>query len=247
MPRTDLDKKMRVFETAHDHSVVPGMYVIVRIDGRAFSTLTKEVHRFETPYDVKFRDMMVATTAHLMECGFKVVYGYTQSDEISLLLDPEDTTFQRKERKLISILAGEASAKFSLLLNDHAVFDARVSQLPNRQLVIDYFRWRQEDAHRNALHSHCFWSLVKAGEPPEKAHAQLAGLSVSAQNELLFTHGLNFNEIPNWHKRGVGVYWEHAEKPVSKISNRRLKTDYDLPMKDQYCTFIGALVPESAI
>ena len=81
----ELDLKMRVFETAHDRSVLPGMLLVARIDGRNFTRLTKEIHKFEAPYDVRFRDMMIETTSHLMNCGFKTIYGYTQSDEISLL------------------------------------------------------------------------------------------------------------------------------------------------------------------
>lgn len=33
--------------------------------------------------------MVVSTAEHLMNCGFRVVYGYKQSDEISLLFHPE--------------------------------------------------------------------------------------------------------------------------------------------------------------
>ena len=35
-----------------------------------------------------------------MQCGFNILYGFTQSDEISLLLHPDDDTFARKTRKL---------------------------------------------------------------------------------------------------------------------------------------------------
>lgn len=106
----DLDHKMRVYETASDTRIIPNIYMVARIDGRSFTRLTKEVHQFEAPYDIKFRDMMVETVKHLVDCGFKITYGYTQSDEISLLFDLKDDTFQRKERKLNSVLAGEASA-----------------------------------------------------------------------------------------------------------------------------------------
>ena len=114
----DLDKKMRVFETAHDFCVLPNMYMVARIDGRSFTKLTKDKHQFETPFDLKFRDLMVETVKHLMNCGFNVIYGYTESDEISLLFSLKEDTFNRKIRKYNSILAGEASAKFSLLLKD---------------------------------------------------------------------------------------------------------------------------------
>ena len=156
----DLDEKMRVFETAHDLCVLPGLYMVARLDGRSFTRLTKEVHPFEAPFDARFRDLMVETAEHLMSgCGVNVVYGYTESDEISLLFGLEENSFGRKLRKLISILAGEASTKFSLLLGAMGCFDCRLSQLPSRELVVDYFRWRNEDAHRNALSAHAYWLL----------------------------------------------------------------------------------------
>lgn len=248
----DLDKKMRVFETANDFYIIPGIYIVARIDGRTFTRLTKETHQFEAPYDIKFRDIMVDTVKHLMDCGFKITFGYTQSDEISLLFDLNDNTFQRKERKLNSILAGEASAKFSLLLGDLGVFDCRLCQLPNKSLVVDYFRWRNEDAHRNALNAHCYWSLRKDGQSANNATKKLSGVSVADKNELLFQKGINFNEIPNWQKRGIGIYWEEYEKdainPKSgetvKALRKKLKVDYDLPMKDEYSNFINRLLTD---
>ncbi len=35
---------------------------------------------------------------------------------------------------------------FSLKLGQPACFDCRISQLPTAELVVDYFRWRNEDA-----------------------------------------------------------------------------------------------------
>lgn len=181
---------------------------MARIDGRCFTTLTKDKYQFEAPYDAKFRDMMIETAQHAMQCGFKINYAYTQSDEISLLFDSNETLFQCKERKLISILAAEASAKFSLLLGDTAAFDCRISQLPTRQLVVDYFRWRHEDAHRNALNAHCYWCLRKDGTSARQVSETLAKKSSAEKNELLFQNGINFNDLPKWHKRGIGLYWE---------------------------------------
>jgi len=48
----DLDQKMRVFETAHDLCVLPGLHVVARLDGRGFTRLTKEVHQFEAPHSI---------------------------------------------------------------------------------------------------------------------------------------------------------------------------------------------------
>jgi tRNA(His) guanylyltransferase len=245
-----LDKRMRVFETAHDHCVLPGLYIVARLDGRGFTRLTKDVHTFEAPFDERFRDHMVATVSHLMDCGFHIIYGYTESDEISLLFHPTDDSFGRKTRKLMSILAGEASAKFSLELGDIGVFDCRLSQLPTRELLVDYFRWRNEDAHRNALNSHCYWLLRRNGRSAQQATTALRGLSVGQKNELLFEHGLNFNDVPTWQKRGVGLYWDHYEKPaVDPVSGkstvaqrRRLCVDLDLPMREEYSRFINDML-----
>lgn len=92
------------------------------------------------PVDERFRDLIVATFEHLTGCGFGVVYGYTQSDKISLLSHPREETFERKHRRYNSVLAGEASAKFSLLLGAVAVFDCRSCELPTSAGVRNYFR-----------------------------------------------------------------------------------------------------------
>lgn len=247
----ELDARMRVFETAHDLCVLPGLFMVARLDGRGFTRLTKEVHKFEAPFDERFRDLMLGTTEHLMNgCGFSFVYGYTQSDEISLLFSPMENGFHRKVRKLVSVLAGEASAVFSLSLQAHAVFDCRISELPTADMVVDYFRWRNEDAHRNALNAHSYWSLRRAGRSVADATHALEGLSVAEKNELLFQDGINFNSLPLWQKRGSGLYWEEfdrsATNPITQqvvmARRRRIRRDLELPMKDDYSEFINAML-----
>ena len=215
---------MRVFETNHDHAVLPGLFMVARLDGRNFTRLTKDVHNFERPFDILFRDHMVATVEHLMNCGFRFLYGFTESDEISLLFHPDDNTFGRKTRKLNSVLAGEASACFSLRLGGMGCFDCRISELPSLPLVVDYFRWRNEDAHRNALNAYCYWERRKEGVSPSVATEYFEKKSVAEKNEYLFQQGINFNDIPNWQKRGTGFYWEEYEKPAfdPKMQQERL-------------------------
>lgn len=249
-----LDTKMRVFETAHDHCVLPGLHMVVRLDGRGFTRLTKEVYQFETPFDERVRDYMVATVDHLMTCGFRILFGYAQSDEISLLVHPQEHTFNRKIRKYISTLASEAGACFSLKLGGIASFDGRVSQLVTTQNVVDYFRWRQEDAHRNALSAHCYWLLRRQGQSVKAATNALMGLSIAQKNELLFQNDINFNTLPHWQKRGVGAYWEtvsHAGfNPITNkdvtTTRQRLKHDFDLPLRDEYSAFIRRLLHPTA-
>jgi tRNA(His) 5'-end guanylyltransferase len=249
----EIDKRMRVFETAHDHRVIPGIFIVVRVEGRNFTRLTRELHRFDAPFDERFRDYMISTTEHLMNCGFRVAYGYTQSDEISLLLHHDEDTFGRKTRKLESVFAGEASAKFSLLLGDLAAFDARVSQLPSLDLVVDYFRWRSQDAHRDALNGHCYWALRDQGRTAREAADLLLGLSVAAKNELLFqVKQVNFNDLPRWQKAGVGLTWEDYGKDAVNPTTgetllarrRRIQRHMDLPIGDAYSQFVRNVIAE---
>lgn len=246
----ELDKKMRIYEQSIDQCILPDMYLVARLDGRSFSRLTKEVCNFEAPFDVRFRDMMVNTVKQLMDCGFRVVYGFTESDEISLLFHREEATFGRKVRKFNSILAGQASAAFSLQLGQVIAMDCRLVPLPSIEKVKDYFLWRQEDAHRNALNAHCYWMLRKEGMGAQEATAQLDGKSISYKNELLFSRDINFDNLPAWQKRGIGVFWADVEKvgfnPITKqevlTTRRELTVEYDLPLGQQYGDMVASFL-----
>ena len=253
-----LDERMRVYETAHDHRVMPGLRVVARLDGRNFSTLTKGSDAFdpplERPFDARFREAMSGTAEHLMNCGFPVVFAYHQSDEVSLLFAADAEPFGRKERKINSVLAGEASAFFSRTLGVHGVFDCRVSQLPGEEHVVDYFRWRSADALRNALSAHCHWALRGEGLSARAATAELTGKSTAQKNELLFERGVNFNDLPAWQKRGVGLWWETYEKPgvdprtgtPAAGTRRRVHRELELPVGDAWARLLGRLAAERA-
>jgi tRNA(His) guanylyltransferase len=242
MKFAELDKKMRAFELSMDQKIIPETYIVVRLDGRGFTKLTKEVLSLQRPFDEVFRDAMIETVKHLMNCGFNITYGYTESDEISLLLDTDENSFDRKVRKLTSILAGEASAKFTQSMGTIGVFDCRVIPLPNVDLVVDYFRWRAEDASRNALNAWCYWKLRDNGLSVFEATKLLQGKSVSEKNELLFQFGINYNDLPDWQKRGIGFYYEKVDKNAFNlktnasitVARRQLKVDMELAIGTNY-------------
>ena len=248
----ELDKKMRIYEESLDQCILPDLYMVARLDGRSFSRLTKEICNFEAPFDERFRDMMVKTVKSLMDCGFRVVYGFTESDEISLLFHPEENTFGRKVRKYNSLLAAQASSVFSLELGQAVAMDCRMIPLPNLEKVRDYFLWRQEDAHRNALNAHCYWMLRKEGLDAQTATRMLEGKSVAYKNELLFSRGINFDKLPLWQKRGMGIYWAETEKigfnPLTKsetkTTRRELKVDDQLPLGEAYGDMVSAFLHE---
>ena len=65
-----------------------------------------------------------------------------------------------------------------------------------------------------------------------------------------FSDGINFNDLPSWQKRGVGLYWEAYEKqgrnPLTNETvtalRRRIKIELALPMKDAYGNFLLNLI-----
>lgn len=95
--------------------------------------------------------------------------------------------------------------------------------------------------------------LRKRGQSVGKATKVLEGLSEAEKNELLFKQGINFNDLPNWQKRGIGLYWvTQSKKGVNpklnkeEISERKsLKVDLELLMRDRYSKFIEKLVTDA--
>jgi tRNA(His) 5'-end guanylyltransferase len=76
----------------------------------------------------------------------------------------------------------------------------------------------------------------------DAARVELEGKGRAERNELLFRHGINFNDLPAWQRRGVGMYWEAHEKlgynpithsPVT-ATRRAVKQDLELPMGEAY-------------
>ena len=156
------------------------------------------------------------------ETGFKFLYGYTQSDEISLLFDPLDRTFDRKERKLLSVLAGEASGKMSILLHRAVSMDCRLLELGVDSDVLDYFMWRQADAKKNGLSSYVYWALREANHSPAKAYRRMNGLKkIDLAGLLKETNGVDWHDdaaIPNG-KKTASVYAAESTRRKATIQS----------------------------
>jgi len=244
---SEFEARMRAGECFHSLRVPPGAYIVVRVDGRSFSRFT-ETH-CQKPFDSEFNGWMVlAAKALLTELHAR--YVYTESDEISALLPRESELFDREVEKLTSIAAATASATFALASGRFVQFDGRIWVGARDADVVDYFRWRQDDATRCALNGWCYWTLRKLGRRAHEATAALLGASTAEKNELLHTNGVNFNDVPAWQRRGVGVHWERWVKDgfnpktgaTVKAVRRRVRVDDDLPMKADYARFVRGIV-----
>ena len=251
MDNDTFEKQMRSLEYFHSLRLLPGAWTVVRLDGRSFSRFTES--RFEKPFDPKFHELMVQTTKALLE-ELQGIYAYTESDEISLLFAPDWDFFDRSLEKIVSISASIASSTFTHAAQTLANFDSRVWLGANKTQVIDYFLWRQADATRCALNGWCYWTLRKAGKSVGEATSTLEKQSVAFKNELLFQQGINFNNLPTWQRRGVGLYWETYEKegfnPIENkpvfTTRRRIKVDEELPIKEAYADFIRSFLDASS-
>ncbi|MBW4575472.1 MAG: hypothetical protein KME08_09335 [Aphanothece sp. CMT-3BRIN-NPC111] len=247
MDNNAFEKQMRSLEYFHNLRLLPGAWVVIRVDGRGFSRFTES--RYDKPFDLKFHKLMMQTAKALLE-ELQGIYAYTESDEISVLFPTEWNLFDRSLEKIVSISASIASATFTHAAQTTVNFDSRVWLGANKAQVLDYFRWRQADATRCALNGWCYWTLRKTGHSVAQATSALHSKSVGFKNELLFQQGINFNDLPAWQRRGTALYWEEYEKegynPIQNqtvvVKRRRIKLDEDLPMKDAYQELIAHLL-----
>lgn len=209
-----LGTRMKAYESVAQSDLMKRTPVIIRIDGRAFHTYTKvfkrETEQTDTPYSPEMHEAMMYTTNRLVENIQGCQVGYTQSDEISLLVRDWDTIetqawFGNSLQKIVSVSASIATAAFNQFMGNRrgynlfgqmAQFDARAHNIPKEE-VNNYFIWRQQDASRNSVQMfgrHFFSQKEMQG----KNNSQV-------QDMLMLQKGINWNDVPTWMKRGSCV------------------------------------------
>lgn len=109
------DRMKEFYENRAKHYLTRKMPVMIRIDGRAFHSFTKG---FSRPYDEVFHNAMNATLLYLCKNIQGCKFGYTQSDEISLVLTDLDTLttdgwFDYGVQKMCSVAASMATLAFN--------------------------------------------------------------------------------------------------------------------------------------
>ena len=99
-----LDDRMKMYENIEAKIIlIPKLPICIRLDGRGFSKFTKGMIR---PFDKNFTDSMIETMKFLIE-ETDAIIGYTESDEISLILsDTKKPFFNGRVAKLNSIING---------------------------------------------------------------------------------------------------------------------------------------------
>jgi tRNA(His) 5'-end guanylyltransferase len=220
MPVTDnLGTRMKEFyEAIPKTKLMRRTPVAIRLDGKAFHTFTKG---FKKPFDEiliqTMQDTMKYLCSHIQGC----VLGYTQSDEITLILVDyqtleTDAWFDYEVQKMCSVSASMATMAFNKYFSANitlkqdkcdneylwalrkaemcgAMFDARVFNIPKEE-VTNLIYWRQLDAARNSI------QMVGQANFSQK---QLHKKSCSMIQEMLHEEkGINWNDFPTHQKRG---------------------------------------------
>jgi tRNA(His) 5'-end guanylyltransferase len=200
-----LGNRMKGYEnTTCGTKMLPLIPVIARLDGKGFSKFTKGLKR---PYDERLSRLMIETTKYLVK-ETNANCGYTQSDEISLVWysDTHESKiyFDGRLFKMISDLATMCSVYFNRELpkyipeKTHLMprFDSRVFNVPTLEEATNIFLWRELDATKNSI-------TMAASE--HYSHNFLHGKNGSEKQELLFQKGINWNDYPDFFKKGTYI------------------------------------------
>lgn len=119
---TALSKRMKRYEAVSKSYLSLRTPAVLRIDGRAFHTFTRGLKK---PFDQILMKSMQKTMMALCEEIQGCVFGYTQSDEISLVLvdyQTKDTAawFDYGVQKCASIAASKATKHFNRFFSEYA-------------------------------------------------------------------------------------------------------------------------------
>lgn len=198
----ELSARCKAFEKRFtSDTLMPGIPIIARLDGRAFHTFTRGLTK---PFDFNLIEAMCETTAALVS-EFNAALGYTQSDEITLVWFSENDSelpFAGKLFKINSLLASTCSVRFFKEVMNYLphkaektpVFDCRTWQVPTVDEAALVLYWRERDATRNSVNM-LAQSLF--------SHRELQNKSIPAVHDMLHDKGVNWNDLPARAKRGT--------------------------------------------
>lgn len=195
--------------------------VIIRVDGKGFSKYTRGL---EVPYDLGFMEDMDNTAKFLCENIQGTICAYVQSDEISVMLADYQSLvasawFGNNIQKIVSVSASFTTSEFNRLRllrvgpeMKWANFDSRAFVIPEKEEVVNYFLFRQNDATRNSIQS-----TGRAHFSHKETHRVTTKQMVQ---KLLEEKDVDWNNMPDGWKRGRFVkknqdgMWEVEAPPI---------------------------------
>ena len=223
----DLGVRMKTFyEQIPKTKLMRRCPVAIRCDGRSFHTFTRN---FQKPFDEVLIKSMQETMKYLCENIQGCVLGYTQSDEITLILvDYKKLTssawFDYVVQKLCSIAASMATMAFNkafvkevkkysfeLSMGIHTDEERRLLDIYDK--AIDkgaMFDARCFNVPKEEVTNLCYWRQLDASRNSIQmvgqanfSHKELQNKSCNDIQDMLMTQkGINWNDLPTYQKRG---------------------------------------------
>lgn len=239
---------MKDFEVYSSLKVPKNSRIIIRLDGRSFHQLARDLNLVK-PYDEDFYRVISQVCEDLFK-EFSPLFVYTFSDEISLLLD--SIPFEGRIEKIDSVVASFAASSFVMhyatQFKKPPAFDSRVIPIGDGD-ILNYFRWRQDESWRNCVNAHGI-SYLKSKYSNAEANDKINGMNLSDIHELLFQNGINLNDVETYKKRGIGVYrknrkvvgFNQKENKEQTSYRSYVYTDWELPIfTEDFFNEIGVL------
>lgn len=205
MSRFDsLGDRMKSYENVTRNKLIRRMPVIIRLDGKAFHTYTKGCHK---PFDLDLHTVRRETLKYLCENIQGCIIGYSQSDEISLVLKDwqsynTSAWFDNNIQKIVSVSASMCTAVWNQHIyglslhgkfNKMAMFDSRAFNVAKEE-VINYLIWRQQDWERNSKQM-----LARSFYSDKQCHKKSCQQLITMVEE---DYGIIWGELPDWQKQG---------------------------------------------
>jgi tRNA(His) 5'-end guanylyltransferase len=256
MSNDSLGDRMKSYENISRHYLTKRTPAIIRLDGKAFHTLTKG---FQRPFDSMFIETMWEAAKYLCENVMGCKIAYVQSDEISLLLTDWDTLttqawFEKNIQKMVSVSASMATMAFNKafasmvdgLRNSYYNPASLPTEEQEKQLRIyeskvttamfdsRVFTIPKEEVCNCFIwrQQDCTRNMIEMMGRAHFSHKELYKVNCNQIQEKLWQEKqINFNDLPTYQKRGACIVKEYYDKDGTQRS--RWVVDKDIPIFTQ--------------
>jgi tRNA(His) guanylyltransferase len=160
-------------------SLLPGCWIVVRIDGKAFTKFC-EAHAFEKPNDEAALQLMDAAALEVVTAFPEIRIAYGESDEYSFVFGKDCQLYSRRASKLTCLLVSLFSASYVRQWPQHfpkkplqltPAFDARAVCYPSDKALRDYLSWRQVRSGFLRPQSPCILPGLAPAHTPGRKHS----------------------------------------------------------------------------
>lgn len=197
-----LGDRMKGYENIARNYLTRRIPTIIRVDGKAFHTFTRGM---EKPFDRILMTTMQNTMKYLCENIQGCVFGYTQSDEITLVLTDyatitTDAWFGYNIQKMCSVSASMATLAFS---------NAYTAEL-----------WKNFPEAMRSSDNGTNKYIIEAVGQANFSQKELHGKSCNVIQDMLWKDcGINWNDFPVDCKRGSACYKTRVRETVPVLNN----------------------------